>query len=108
MAAPSSDRGARIIPTLRYRDAAAAIDWLCRAFGFARHLVVEGEGGRIAHAELTFAGGMIMLGSTGDDAFGRLTRVASVKMVEIGWPFEVVMGHAAWGGSCRRRAGRPA
>lgn len=75
MAAPGSDRGARIIPTLRYRDAATAIDWLCQAFGFERHLVVEGEGGRIAHAELTFAGGMIMLGSTGDDPFGRLTRL---------------------------------
>jgi uncharacterized glyoxalase superfamily protein PhnB len=63
-----------MIPTLRYRDAAAAIEWLCQAFGFERHLVVEGEGGRIAHAQLTFAGGMIMLGSTAYDAFGSLTR----------------------------------
>jgi uncharacterized glyoxalase superfamily protein PhnB len=26
--------GGRIIPALRYRDGAAAIDWLCTAFGF--------------------------------------------------------------------------
>ena len=26
---------ASIIPTMPYRDAAAAIDWLCRAFGFS-------------------------------------------------------------------------
>ena len=24
-----------IIPSMRYRDAAAAIEWLCRAFGFS-------------------------------------------------------------------------
>lgn len=66
--------GATIIPTLRYDDAAAAIDWLCRAFGFERHLVVPGEDGRIAHAQLTLGDGMIMLGSAGDDTFDRLQR----------------------------------
>jgi len=25
---------ATVVPTLRYRDVAAAIDWLCEAFGF--------------------------------------------------------------------------
>jgi hypothetical protein len=28
---------------LRYRDGAAVIDWLCRAFGFERHLLVPGD-----------------------------------------------------------------
>ena len=69
---------APIIPTLRYRDAAAAIDWLCEAFGFERHLVVPGEDGRIEHAQLTLGEplgpGMIMLGSVRDDEFGRLQR----------------------------------
>jgi uncharacterized glyoxalase superfamily protein PhnB len=54
---------ATIVPALRYRDAAAAIDWLCEAFGFEKHLVVPGENGAIAHAQLTFGNGMIMLGS---------------------------------------------
>ncbi|HTO07169.1 MAG TPA: VOC family protein [Myxococcota bacterium] len=53
------------IPCLRYQDAAAAIEWLCRAFGFDRHLVVPGPSGGIAHAELTHGDAMIMLGSTG-------------------------------------------
>lgn len=48
---------ATIIPTLRYRDARAAIDWLARAFGFEARLVVPGEGGGIAHAQLRFAPG---------------------------------------------------
>ena len=54
-----------IIPTLRYADAATAIEWLCTAFGFERHLVVPGENGRIDHAQLAFSNGMIMLGSGG-------------------------------------------
>ena len=63
-----------VIPTLRYHDAAAAIDWLCRAFGFDRHLVVPGDAGTIAHAQLSFGNGMIMLGSARDDDFGKLQR----------------------------------
>lgn len=63
---------ATIIPTLRYRDAPAAIDWLCEAFGFEKHLVVPDEAGGIAHAQLVFGNGMVMLGSARDDDFGRL------------------------------------
>ena len=63
-----------IIPGMRYRDAKAAIDWLCRAFGFEQHLVVPGESGCIAHAELTYRNGMIMLGSALDDDFGKLQK----------------------------------
>jgi uncharacterized glyoxalase superfamily protein PhnB len=66
---------ATVISTLRYRDATAAIEWLCKAFGFERHLVVPGPDGTIAHAQLTFGNGMIMLGSARDDEFGRLVRV---------------------------------
>lgn len=63
-----------IVPTLRYRDVAAAIDWLCKAFGFQRHLVVPGDGddGTVRYAELTFGGGMIMLGPVEDSAFDGL------------------------------------
>ena len=50
------------IPSLRYRDARAAIEFLERAFGFERHAVYEDESGGIAHAELTYRGGMIMVG----------------------------------------------
>ena len=55
-----------VIPGMRYRNAPAAIDWLCRAFGFERHLVVPGEeDGTIAHAQLRYGNGMIMLGTAG-------------------------------------------
>jgi uncharacterized glyoxalase superfamily protein PhnB len=60
-----------IMPTLRYRDAAAAIDWLCKVFGFEKRAVYPGPNGTIGHAELTLGGGMIMLGSVKDDEYGR-------------------------------------
>ena len=60
-----------IIPGHRYRNANAAIDWLCKVFGFERHAVHEGENGTIAHAELTLGNGMIMLGSGRDDESAR-------------------------------------
>lgn len=56
-----------LIPVLRYQDAPKAIEWLVEAFGLERHFVVEGEGGRISHAQLTFGPGMLMLGSLRDD-----------------------------------------
>ena len=64
---------ATVVPCLRYRDAYAAIDWLCEVFGFTRHLVVEGEDGSVAHAQLSFGKGMIMLGSVRtNNAYGAL------------------------------------
>ena len=57
-----------IIPGMRYRDAPAAIEWLCRVFGFARHLVVPDDQGGIAHAQLVLGNGMIMLGSAREGA----------------------------------------
>jgi uncharacterized glyoxalase superfamily protein PhnB len=62
------------IPCLRYRDAPAAIDWLCRVLGFERHLVVPDDTGGIAHAQLALGGGMIMLGSVRDGEYGRLMK----------------------------------
>ena len=70
---------ATIIPTLRYNDAAAAVKWLCHAFGFEQHRVVPGENGTITHAELTFGNGMIMLGSVRDDSFAQLQQPPNKK-----------------------------
>jgi len=59
---PDENTGATIIPSLRYRDAPAAIEWLCRAFGFEKHAVYA-EGNTVHHAQLTFGNGMVMLSS---------------------------------------------
>lgn len=64
-------KGSVIIPTMRYKDAPAAIDWLCKAFGFEKHLVVPGENESIAHAQLILGNAMIMLGSENDNEYGK-------------------------------------
>jgi uncharacterized glyoxalase superfamily protein PhnB len=66
-----------VIPCMRYRDAPAAIEWLCDTFGFEPHLVVPNEDGSIAHAQLSFGNGMIMLGSAFDTEYGRLLKQPS-------------------------------
>jgi uncharacterized glyoxalase superfamily protein PhnB len=66
-----------VIPCMRYRDAPAAIEWLCDTFGFETQLVVPNEDGSIAHAQLAFGNGMIMLGSAFDTEYGRLLKQPS-------------------------------
>lgn len=52
-----------LIPSLRYRNAVAAIDWLVQAFGLEKNAVYMGPNDTVAHAQLTYGGGMVMLGS---------------------------------------------
>lgn len=60
-----------VIPTLRYRDAQAAIEYLQNVLGFDAQLVVEGEGNIIEHAQLAHGTGMVMIGSMQDNEFQR-------------------------------------
>jgi uncharacterized glyoxalase superfamily protein PhnB len=46
-----------------YRDPWAALDWLEKAFGFERSMVISDKDGRLAHAEMRFGDGYIMVGS---------------------------------------------
>jgi uncharacterized glyoxalase superfamily protein PhnB len=71
-----------VIPTFRYHDAPKAIEWLGRAFGFEPHLVVEGDGNTIDHAQLAFGEGMIMLGSMRENEYGDLV----TTVTEVGKP----------------------
>jgi uncharacterized glyoxalase superfamily protein PhnB len=73
MSSLAKNTKANIIPVLRYRDAPTAIECLCEAFGFEKHLVVPNEDGTVAHAQLSFGNGMIMLGSVlkNETEFGR-------------------------------------
>ncbi len=62
----------RIIPMIAYEDAAAAIDWLTEAFGFAER---EGQrftdaDGTVTHAELERDGAIVMLATPTPDYQG--------------------------------------
>ena len=67
---------ATVIPCLRYRDAPKAIEWLCSVLGFEKHRVLLADDGTVAHAQLSFGNGMVMLAAVTsvDTPFGRLTR----------------------------------
>ncbi len=53
----------RFTSAVVYADAAAAIAWLCDAFGFTVRIKVEGPDGRIEHCELEYGDGLIMIAS---------------------------------------------
>jgi len=55
---------ATVVPVLIYEDVGDAIDWLCRAFGFAERLRAE-RNGVIGHAQLAVEEGAVMLGRQG-------------------------------------------
>jgi uncharacterized glyoxalase superfamily protein PhnB len=72
-----------VIPSLRYRDARRAIEFLQEAFGFKAAMVVDGEDGTVAHAELTYGSdGMVMLGTDREDDYG--------SHVGQGWTYVVI------------------
>ena len=63
----ANSQGSTLIPLLRYRDAPAAIEWLCRVLGAERRVVVPAPDGGIRHAQLSLGKGLIMLGSVRED-----------------------------------------
>ena len=52
----------RVSCAVFYDDPAKAIDWLRDAFGFEVRAKVEAGEGKILHSELTYGGGLIMVG----------------------------------------------
>lgn len=80
-----------IIPTLRYDDAPAAIDFLVDAFGF-EVVADHRDGDVVSHAQLTWGDGMVMLASTsrGDNEFDRLVTTVAAAGRPTSTPYAVV------------------
>jgi uncharacterized glyoxalase superfamily protein PhnB len=79
----SETPGPNISPVLRYRDAAAALDFLERAFGFKRVADYRDDDGNVVHAEIAYGTGMAMVsGAREDDVYG--------PHVGQGWAYVVV------------------
>ena len=62
-----------VIPTLRYADCDAAIEWLVHVLGAEPRTAFRNEAGGVTHAELQWGNGVLMLGDlpTADEP-GRL------------------------------------
>jgi len=56
-----------LFPMLAYSDAAAAIEFLCKAFGFQERMRHTDDAGRIGHAELECEGSVVMLADDHDE-----------------------------------------
>jgi len=50
-------------PSVFYKDPFAALDWLEKAFGFERSMVITDQSGKLAHSQMRFGDGYIMVGS---------------------------------------------
>jgi PhnB protein len=57
----------RIVPMLAYRDAPAAIEFLCKAFGFEERYRMKMDDGRVGHAELAYQDHVVTLASVYDE-----------------------------------------
>lgn len=64
----NSDERQRIFPMLAYNDAPAAIDFLCKAFGFTERERMQMPDGKIGHAEVVLHGNVVMLATTWKEA----------------------------------------
>ena len=51
----------RVIPYLVYKDAPAAIEFLCKAFGFTERFRMPISDGKIGHAEIAYQDNVVML-----------------------------------------------
>jgi uncharacterized glyoxalase superfamily protein PhnB len=46
-----------------YKDPGAALDWLEKAFGFERSMVITETDGKLGHSEMRFGDGLVHVGS---------------------------------------------
>jgi len=58
-----SNDTAQIVPMLAYEDGIAAMEWLCKTFGFSEKTRMLDEAGKLIHGEITLGNGIIMLAS---------------------------------------------
>lgn len=65
---PAPNGWSRISSSVVYDDARAAIQWLCKAFGFEVRVIVESSDGKLMHSELVFGDGdsVVMVAQAGN------------------------------------------
>ena len=90
----------RITPYLLYEDVASALDWLAKAFGFQERMRLPGPDGKINHAEMELADGVIMMGCPGQEyqnpkRIGHVTQQLYVYVDDVDKHFEHAKGAGA-------------
>jgi len=59
-----------IYPMIAYENAAAAMDWLVKAFGFRERCRILSDGGVVSHGELELSGNIVMVATPTPDYRG--------------------------------------
>jgi len=93
MPANPPDNMPRITPYLYYEDVSGALDWLVNAFGFRERMRMPGPDGKIGHAEMELAEGVVMMGRPGPDyrspkRLGQVTQNVYVYVDDVDKHFE--------------------
>jgi uncharacterized glyoxalase superfamily protein PhnB len=55
------------VPSVFYKDPRTALDWLAKAFGFRRTMVIRDAQDHIAHAEMRLGDGLVYVGGEWSD-----------------------------------------
>jgi len=90
----------RITPYLLYEDVASALEWLARAFGLRERMRLPGPDGKVSHAEMELADGVVMMGCPGADyrnprRTGHVTQELYVYVDDVDKHFERANGAGA-------------
>jgi uncharacterized glyoxalase superfamily protein PhnB len=83
----------RVTPYLLYEDVAGALAWLAKAFGLKERMRMPGPDGKIVHAEMEIADGVVMMGWPGPDyrnpkRVGHITSELYIYVDEVDKHFE--------------------
>jgi PhnB protein len=84
----------RITPYLLYNDVSAALDWLGRAFGLKERMRIAGKDGKVTHAEMTLAEGVVMMGCPGPEyknpkTLGSVTQMLYIYVEDVDKHFQI-------------------
>ena len=72
-----------LISGVFYKDPLAALDWLEKAFGFERTMVVTDKDGRLGHSEMRLGDGLIYVGSEWADYVASPASIAGKNTLSI-------------------------
>jgi uncharacterized glyoxalase superfamily protein PhnB len=90
----------RITPYLLYEDVASALEWLAKTFGLRERMRMPGPNGKVMHAEMELADGVVMMGNPGPDyrnpkRVGHVTQQLYVYVDDVDKHFEIAKGAGA-------------
>jgi len=84
-------RRSAFTPALFYKDPVVALDWLERAFGFERSMVITDSSGALGHAEMRFGDGTIYIGGEWAEftASPRAVGGRNTQVVHVRVPYDI-------------------